>query len=102
MSNTRFVLFQQLLEAKHHLRAFGRRCITPGRESRLGRFDSLLHCFTTGERHLVDNLPGRWIEDIGGTTIIGYKRAVNQMLDVAHGKNSKEQHQVRITSRPTL
>ncbi|KPB85315.1 Uncharacterized protein AC502_1891 [Pseudomonas syringae pv. maculicola] len=51
---------------------------------------------------MVDNLPGRWIEDIGGTAIIGYKLAVNQMLDAAHGKNSKEQHQVRITSRPTL
>ncbi|RMP18570.1 hypothetical protein ALQ08_102601 [Pseudomonas syringae pv. delphinii] len=51
---------------------------------------------------MVDNLPGRWIEDIGGTAIIGYKRAVNQMLNVAHGKNSEEQHQVRITSRPTL
>ncbi|KPW50630.1 hypothetical protein ALO86_101177 [Pseudomonas syringae pv. berberidis] len=50
---------------------------------------------------MVDNLPGRWIEDIGGTAIIGYKLAVNQMLDAAHGKNSKEQHQVRITSRPS-
>ena len=43
------VLFQQLLEAEHHLGALGRRRIAPGRESGLGSIDGQLHGGTVSQ-----------------------------------------------------
>ncbi len=86
LSNARFVLLQQLLEAEHHLSALGWRCITPGRKRSLGRIDRLLDRVPSGKRYCVDNLAGRRIEHICGAAIFRNELAVDQVLNAAHGK----------------
>ncbi len=86
LSNARFVLLQQLLEAEHHLSSLGWRCITPGRKRSLGRIDRLLDRVPSGKRYCVDNLAGRRIEHICGAAIFRNELAVDQVLNAAHGK----------------
>jgi len=101
LGDSRFVLLQQLLETKHHLRTLGRRCTAPGRESRLGGVNGLLDGRAISQWHLMNRLASGRVEHIGRASAVAQQFAIDQMRDEAHG-DSRIYPQAPVTGRLLL
>jgi len=84
LRDARLVLLQQLLEAEHHLGAFGRGRVAPSRKRSLGGIDGFLNGGLAGQWQFVNCLAGRRVEHIYRATGFGHQFAIDQMRDNAH------------------
>ena len=83
--NRRFVFLKQLLEAVHHLRAFGRWRVAPGRKRRLGGLNGLLQSRCVSQSHLLAHRARGRVVNVGGAASALNPHTVDQMRnDTAH------------------